>query len=114
MAEQVVRARVCEAVVLRHLLQLMPSRDEIHYFRRQDDLEIDFVFRRQDELHAVEVTSSTNLDDKKADRLRKAVGADRGAVIYRGATKGRSGNLRLLPLHLFLLNPLTLVEEAAR
>ncbi|NOT31477.1 MAG: ATP-binding protein, partial [Planctomycetes bacterium] len=117
MAEPVVRARVTEAVVLRHLLPLVLSREEIFYFRRRDGLEIDFVFWRRKELHAIEVTSSTELDGKKADRFQAAVdaiSADRGTVIYRGATEGRSGKLRLLPLHLFLLNPATLVEDAVR
>lgn len=117
MAEQAVRARVAEAVVLRHLLPLVPSREDIRYFRRRDGLEIDFVFWRRKELHAVEVTSSTDLDGKKANRFQTAVdaiGADRGTVIYRGATEGRNGKLRLLPLHLFLLNPLALVEDGVR
>lgn len=117
MAELVVRSRVTEAVVLRHLLQLVPSREEIFYFRRRDGLEIDFVFWRRDQLHAVEVTSSTEIDGKKANRFvaaADAIHADRGTLIYRGASEGKSGKLRLLPLHLFLLNPFTLVEESVR
>ncbi len=114
MAEQVVRDRVFEAVVLRHLLPLVDSREEIRYFRRRDGLEVDFVLRCRGELHAIEVTSSADLDGKKANRFQKAVeelGARRGTVIYRGASEQRSGNLRLLPLHALLLNPSSLVEE---
>jgi predicted AAA+ superfamily ATPase len=114
MAEPVVRARVTEAVVLRHLLELVPSREEIRYFRRRDGLECDFVFGHQGELYAVEATSSAEVDGKKAERFRKAVeavGARCGVLIYRGAVGRREGNLRLLPLHRLLVEPSILLQR---
>jgi hypothetical protein len=115
MAEPQVRARVAEAVVLRHLLPLVSARGEIRYFRRRDDLEIDFVFWRRQELHAVEVTSSKEVDGKKLGRFQaalKAAGAHHGTLVHTGATAGSAGDVRLLPLHELLLDPARLLEEA--
>ena len=115
MSEEVVRARVTEAVVLRHLLALVESREDLRYFRRREDIEIDFVLRCHGQLHAVEVTSSRESDSKKVGRFRtaaKELGAERVTLIHHGITAAETGGVRLLPLVHFLLEPRTLEGEA--
>jgi predicted AAA+ superfamily ATPase len=114
MSQSAVRARVFEAVVLRHLLQVVRDRKDIRYWRSADDLEIDFVLHIGERLHAVEVTSSAQPDSRKLKRFEQGVatvGAHHATLVHGGTTEERVGTIRLLPLHRFLLQPGGLTQE---
>jgi predicted AAA+ superfamily ATPase len=106
MKEAIVRDRVCEAVVLRHLLEgRRPG--EIHYYRRAEDLEIDFVLEVAGRRVALEVTSSGELGSRKRGRFSKAcdeMGAERRLIVHGGADSRTDGDARLVALHRFLLS----------
>lgn len=117
MASQAVRARVTEAVVLRHLLELVSDRNAVQYYRERDShREIDFVLRIGERLHAVEVTSSRHVDREKAARLIETandIGADVVTSIHGGHETTHDGQLKHLALHRFLLNPHVLLEDSS-
>lgn len=107
-AEAVVRSRVFEAVVLRHLLEVLGSRDGIFYYRDREDLEVDFVFRDESGLRALEVTSSRDPASAKVSRLASAasrIDATRPILVYGGALPVHKNEVDLVPLHHFLLDP---------
>jgi predicted AAA+ superfamily ATPase len=115
MREEDVRSRVIETAVLRHVLDLVESRDEIFYYRRGDDLEIDFVFSIGKELWAIEVTSTPEPGSRKITRFMQAadeIGAQRRFIVHGGTIAARQGEAQLVPLHAFLLDPSGALEPA--
>ncbi len=113
MEEPRVRANVTEAVVLRHILELVSRRENVRYFRRRDGLEIDFVFEIDGHRQAVEVTSSTSPAGKDPQRLLTAageVGAEQATLIHSGRESRLEGEVRQMPLLSFLRRPHSLME----
>lgn len=112
-----VRGRVVETAVLRHLLDLVgESTGNVHYYRRSDGLEVDFVLELDGLVYAVEVTSERDVDEGKVRRLSAAagaIGADRAILIHCGSKRQLDGGVRWLPLHCFLLDPRCLLEDRA-
>lgn len=107
-----VRGRVFEAVVLRHLLELVESRSDVGYFKYREGREIDFVVRLQGRLHAIEVTSGQDLA-QKAERLARMagdIGAPHATLIHDGLSDGSSSSVRWLSIRRFLLDPDSLIE----
>jgi hypothetical protein len=104
-----VRAKVFEAVVFRHLRQVSRGfgRD-LSYFRRKDDLEIDFVLELPSKRIAIQVTSSGRLSDERIRRTRDAsseLGADSSFLVFGGVTRDLKEGVSVLPLVDFLLDP---------
>jgi predicted AAA+ superfamily ATPase len=116
MAQQKVRDRVAETVVLRHLLDLI-DRSEVHYFGDQKSgktREIDFVARFGSTLTAIEVTSSVSIDSQERRTLLETaadMGADRVILIHGGTIETKADDLWLLPLDRFLLDPQQIAES---
>lgn len=110
-----VRARVFEAVVLRHLRDVeREGGGSLGYFRK-GDLEVDFVLRIGDELVAVEVTSSRRVRNEKLERLiaaSEALSASRRILVHGGSASGSARNVVLLPLPDLLSDPREAVGEA--
>lgn len=115
--EPAIRGRIFEAVVLRHLLDLVPSREDVFYYRREGGAEIDFVFRHGGRLIAVEVTSGTAPDRRTLEPLLKGaeeIGADRVFLIHGGTQARVDERGTALPIHSFLMNSRQLIEEESR
>jgi len=113
MNEPRVRAAIAETVVLRHILDLVPRREAVHYFRRKDNLEIDFLFEVGERRYAVEVTASEHATSKELGRLRAAgseAEADEVVLIHSARDEARANGVRLLPLRQFLRRPPGLLE----
>ena len=112
-----VRARIFEAAVFRHLREVVrTTRGELSYFRRDDDLEVDFVVNGPAGLTAVEVTSASRLRPEKVERLRKAgqaLGTDRLILIHGGLVDEEAEGVQPVPLARALLNPDLLAEGDA-
>lgn len=109
-----VRGRMYEAAVFRHMRGLAAPgglRDplwSIGYFRRGDDLEIDFVLSRDSLVVAVEVTSSASVRRDKLERFRQAceaLGVTRSVLIHGGPISERQGSMAMLSMADFLMNP---------
>jgi predicted AAA+ superfamily ATPase len=104
-----VRAKVFEAVVFRHLREILRSSEgELSYFRPRNDLEIDFVLDLPTRRVAVEVTSSPTIKDSRVERMIKAsseVGAATSCVVYGGHVLTERRGIPALPLVDFLLDP---------
>ena len=116
MSEPRVRSAITETVVLRHILDLVPRREAVHYYRRKDNLEIDFVFEAGERRYGVEVTISEQVTSKDLGRFRaaaKEAGADGVVLIHGARDEARAGDVRLLPLWQFLRRPSRLLEVKA-
>jgi predicted AAA+ superfamily ATPase len=103
-----VRGRAFEAAVFRHLREI-PR--ELHYFRQDESLEIDFLFAGAEGLVGVEVTSATRLRPEKVEKLRRAgraAGADRLVLIHGGFVEETAEGVKAVALSRFLRDP----EEA--
>jgi uncharacterized protein len=103
------RARVFEAVVFRHLRESARTHDGVISFGRLDeDLEIDFIVRYPDHSVGLEVTCSTDAKPRKLARATQAMskmGIDRKVLIHGGLVSDSTGDIKLVPLHQFLLAP---------
>ncbi|HSL82399.1 MAG TPA: ATP-binding protein [Thermoanaerobaculia bacterium] len=104
-----VLAKVYEAVVFRHLREIARVWGRsLSYFRRRNDLEIDFVLELPSKRIAVEVTSQRAVSESRIDRVRKAaqeLGADSSIVIFGGITRAHRDAVGVLPLVEFLIDP---------
>jgi predicted AAA+ superfamily ATPase len=108
MAQARVRARVFEAVVLRHLESFLSGLHEVRFFRRSDGVEIDFIVEHGGETWAIEVTSSASVETRKVQRLYEAgtaVGAKHLVLIHGGTQEITDDRGRAVPLEKFLLDP---------
>lgn len=100
------RGRLVETAVFRHLRELADTR--LTYYRRRNDLEVDFVVNTADTEVLIEVTASASATRRKLQRLRDV--SDRlhspsCVLIYSGLAARLEDRVRLLPFHEFLLNP---------
>lgn len=88
-----VRGQAMESAVLRHLLALVDHyHGKLSFFRRGEDLEIDFVLHIRDRTIAIEVTSSGAISSTKVDRLLAAsreLGADTSLLLTVSLAKNR-------------------------
>lgn len=114
LADPDVRGSVLEAAVFRHLRDVARSTNaELSYFRRSDDLEIDFVLRpARGQAIAIEVTSSARARGK-IGRLTKAAGAariDRRVLVYDGLVEGTLEGIERISAHRFLSDPAQALE----
>jgi predicted AAA+ superfamily ATPase len=109
------RGQALEAVVYRHLRELMLKvRGELSFFRRDDKLEADFVMEAGDRISVLEVTSST---DPRSDKFKKLVEVGdvlktkNLALIHEGAIDEPSNRpIISMALARFLLEPSLLLE----
>lgn len=115
--DQDVRARAFEAAVFLHLREAARRLGgEWGYFRHRDDLEIDFVLQVAGRKLGIEVTSSLRVRPDKLSRLRKAGGAleaDRLFLIHGGVVEEDAEGVRAVPLPLFLLDTVGVLEQDA-
>jgi uncharacterized protein len=104
-----VRARVFEAAVFRHLREVARSSGGMLGFGRIDeDLEIDFIVRYATHSVGIEVTSSTDAKPRKLARAARAMsdlGIDRKVLVHGGLVSDMTSEIKLVPLHEFLLTP---------
>jgi predicted AAA+ superfamily ATPase len=104
-----VRGRIYEAVVFRHLRDVArASNGTLSFLRLDDDLELDFVLRHPGGTAGIEVTSSTDASPRKLSRasdIMKRAGITKKLLIHGGLTEDRAGDIDIVPLHLFLLEP---------
>lgn len=104
-----IRARVFEAAVFRHLREVARAGNGVLSFGRLDeDLEIDFIVRYPDHVVGIEVTSSTDAKPRKLARAGQAMsklGVDRRVLVHGGLVSGTAGDIKIVPLHEFLLAP---------
>jgi len=111
-----VRARLVEAAVFRHLREARRHIDaQLGYFRRDDDLEVDFIWRMaRGKAVAIEVTSSHRLRKSKVSRAQHAAAAAAAArkvLVYDGLISDGNDRREAVPLHRFLLEPLKYLES---
>ena len=119
-----VRGRVFEAVVFRHLRELRRTEDTELNYVRINNLEVDFLIRREGLSVLLEVTSSTRVREdrvRKVSRAASAVGATRGYIVHGGpeapvATGNaiHAGQVQPISLAEFLQNPSSILEQAGR
>lgn len=111
-----VRSRAVEAAVFRHLRELARERTAtLTYARRDDDLEVDFVFEVADRTIAIEVTSARRVRPRKVDRLVRTapvVGADACVLIHGGVAEDVTEEVLSLPLPSFLIDPSSVLGES--
>lgn len=104
-----VRARVFEAVVFRHLRDLARAGDgNLSFARLDNDLELDFVVRYPAHTVGIEVTSSAEATPRKLGRavvIMRKLGIDRKLLVHGGLVSGRTGDIDIVPLHEFLMEP---------
>jgi len=112
-----VGGKACEAAVFRHLREVARNlRADLSYFRRDDDLEIDFVLEHGGKVTGIEVTSSLRVRPDKVRRVQQAgaaLGASRLLLIHGGALEDTAGEVRAIALSQFLLDPAAYFTEAA-
>ena len=118
LADSNVRGRIVEAAVFRHLREASRSVEgHLGYLRLEDDLEVDFVWRpRRGPAVAVEVTASQSVKQSKASRLEQAaasIGAARRLLVYDGLVSETHGGVKRIPLHKFLLDPMSYLEGSS-
>jgi predicted AAA+ superfamily ATPase len=116
MSEPRVRAAIAETAVLRHIIDLVPRREAVGYYRRRDNLEIDFLFETSGRRYAVEVTASEHATSRDLGRFRAAAqeaGAEAAVLILAAREEAQADGVRLLPLWQFLWRPSRLLEEKA-
>jgi predicted AAA+ superfamily ATPase len=108
-ADTRVRSRLYEAVVFRHLRAVREELDaDVTFLRFKDDLEVDFVVTSPTERTLVEVTSSSTVPSAKVKRVAAAgqlLKAERNIVVHGGPVEDRRGEIHLVPLLRFLLDP---------
>ena len=113
--EEIVRSRVFEAVIFRHLRDAAKKMGgELSYFRRNDRLEIDFVFEGKAGNAAIEVTCSPNPAKEKKKSLQlggRAVKAARLLTIHGGMLDRSEDGIQFIPLQRFLLDPISILES---
>jgi predicted AAA+ superfamily ATPase len=111
-----VRGRLYEAAVFRHLREARePRHDEISYFRRDDNLEIDFIVESEGGPIGVEVTASADPARQKIDRLLRAgraLKARRIILVCDVRIASKAEGVELVPLSQFLLSPAEVLAEA--
>jgi len=110
LADSETRGRVLEATVFRHLREVARTTgSQIGYFRRSDDLEIDFVVRPPNGgAIAIEVTTSARARERKVMRFSDAAAlakAERKLLIYDGILESSRQGVTQVPAHRFLLDP---------
>jgi len=110
--ESEVRGKVFEAVVHRHLREVVRSAPagaaELHYLRWRDGLEVDFLLSAGSERFAIEVTHSVQpkADKRKTvERAADRAGADRAVLIHGGLAEGTVDGVDFVPLPRFLSDP---------
>jgi predicted AAA+ superfamily ATPase len=111
------RGPLFEAAVFRHLRDLAAERHaSLAYFRSHDGLELDFVLGTAGELVGIEVTGSARVRPEKIAGVLRAgdrLGASRLCLIHGGAASPEEAQVRLLTLPAFLLDPASVLAEAA-
>jgi predicted AAA+ superfamily ATPase len=102
-------ARVFEASVYRHLRELARANHGVISFSRiEEGLEVDFVIRYPAGAVGIEVTCSTDAKPRKLARAAQAMdklGIDRKVLIHGGLISDSTGDIKIVPLHQFLLTP---------
>lgn len=111
------RGRVLEAAVFRHLREVKrQAGGQLTYFRHNDDLEIDFVWRPvRGSPVGIEVTASSDVRGRKLHRLAAAAAATdvkRTMLVYDGLLSHERDETRILPAYEFLRSPLESLEAA--
>jgi predicted AAA+ superfamily ATPase len=88
------------------LKDYLRSDDRFYYLRTKDDVEIDLIIQRSpQEIWAVEIKSSTRVDDveiRKPEKLMEDLGAKRHIVVTQESTARRIGKIEILPWAQFL------------
>jgi hypothetical protein len=109
-SESEVRARVFEAVVYRHLREVVgEALGGVHYLKWGRDLELDFLAEVGDEEVAIEVTHSIQPRAEKRARLARAAdraGASRALLVHGGLAEGVVEGVGFVPIGSFLADPL--------
>lgn len=104
-----VRGKIVEAVVYRHLRDLVRGLfGRLSFFRQRDDLEIDFVLEHDHTRLALEVTSSRRLRPDRLERFVRAaerLQTDRRYLVYGGLSRSTERGVEVVPLLDFLLDP---------
>ena len=104
-----VRGRVFEAVIFRHLRDLARAAGgHLSFARLANDLELDFVVRYPGRTVGIEVTSSKDATPRKLGRaaeIMRKLGIDLKLLIHGGFVSARTGDIDVVPLHEFLLEP---------
>jgi len=104
-----IRARVFEAAVFRHLREVARADHGVLSFGRvEENLEIDFIIRYPGHAVGIEVTSSTDAKPRKLARAGQAMsklGIDRKVFVHGGLVSHATGDIKIVPLHEFLLAP---------
>ena len=104
-----VRGRVFEAVVFRHLRELVRAgQGSLSFARLDDDLELDFLVRYPRHTVGIEVTASTEARSRKLTRAAEVMqktGIDRRLLIHGGLEAGHAKDIELVPFHEFLMAP---------
>jgi predicted AAA+ superfamily ATPase len=113
--EEGVRSMVFEAVVYRHLRETAKYLNgELSYFRHEKKkLEVDFIFREDRKRVAVEVTNSMTPKGDKIENLHEVgeiIRTKHLLLVYGGIPEAKKGNVRLVPITKFLLNPVSYFE----
>ncbi|HVR97207.1 MAG TPA: ATP-binding protein [Thermoanaerobaculia bacterium] len=109
-----VRGRAFEAAVFRHLREAARELEgRLTYYRKDDDLEIDFVLESAGSLIGIEVKGSSRIRPEKVERLRKAgeaLGADRLLLVHGGLLNERQEGVEAVALARFLVDPASLLK----
>jgi hypothetical protein len=112
--DQTVRSQAFEAVVFRHLRDVAKLvHGELTFFRRDDDLEADFVLSSDQGRVVVEVIASLSPAPRKLNRLFRAaeiLKTSRLVMIHGGIMDSPQGMVNSLSLARFLLTPESVLE----
>lgn len=110
-----VRSRVFETVVFRHLRELVEDPGLLGFYRSAESSEADFVMKRNGQTVVVEVTSSRSPDSKKREGLYsvgKRLKTKNLLIVHGGVVREVLGDLRLVPLQEFLLDPAATLQRS--
>ena len=112
------RGRLFEAVVFRHLRDLAAERHAtLTYFRSHDGLELGFVLATESALVGIEVTGSARVRPEKLAGVRQAgarLGTSQLCLIHGATVSHEEGQIRLLTLPAFLLDPASVLAITAK
>ena len=109
-----VRGQAAEAVVFRHLRELVRREAfDLCYFREADDMEVDFVVDTGQRRIAIEVTANRDIrSDKIAAlrRVRKRLKPDRTLLVYGGAAGNDLEGIEVVPIAELLQHSTSIVR----
>lgn len=107
--DEAVRAKVYKAAVFRHLRdELQRGAGSLTFYRRDENLEIDFALEGPEGLIALGVTGSPRLQPQKVKHLHRVASrlrAGRSVLIYGGLVEETAAGTEALPMGRFLLDP---------